>query len=122
MKFHQLPIGARFVWRDATWRKVAPLKAASEGDDPQQKLIPRSAQVSRLPDDEAVADATPGLPTHVSGSLVETATWDFVARCRTAIDQLEPALADEQRHALSAAIERAAQQLLSRLATRGDVP
>ena len=116
MKFHQLPLGARFEWRNAVYRKIAPLKAANEADD-EQKLVPRSAEVRRLSDDPEQRKATPPLPQALASEVVETAVWAFVDACRAGADTLQPPLDAEQRTQLAAAIELAAQQLLIRLAT-----
>lgn len=117
MKFHQLPLGARFAFRGATYTKVSPLKARSEADD-AERLIARSAEIKRLTDDAVrSADALPGaLPEMLSGADVETATWQFVDRCKQAATRLDPPLRQEQLAQLGAAIDIAAQQLLSQLA------
>lgn len=114
MKFHQLPIGARFRYRDAGYRKISPLKAHNEGDD-THKLIPRSAVVSRIAD-AAANGAAPGLSGSLPGTAVETGTWRLVDDCRAALDGIEPPLDAEQRTQLVAAIEVAAQKMLSSLA------
>lgn len=119
MKFHQLPVGARFAWRDVTWRKTAPLTATRDAGNPQQKLVPRSADVTRLADDDAVIEASPALPTKLAGNQVEAATWKCVDRVRSAMQRLDPPLADTQRAELAAALENAAQQMLSKLASQG---
>ncbi|MCB1800698.1 MAG: hypothetical protein KDI82_03320 [Gammaproteobacteria bacterium] len=116
MKFHQLPVGARFAWRGDTWRKTAALTATRDAGTAQQKLVPRSADVTRLADDGAVIDASPELPVKLAGDLVETATWKCVDHVRTVMDGLDPPLSSTQSAALAAALERSAQQMLSTLA------
>lgn len=111
MKFHQLPLGARFAFHGTTFRKISPLKAASDTDD-RQKLIPRSAQVSRLGEDTAATAAPATLPTSVAGVVVETATWCMVDDCRSAVARIDPPLDDAQQAQVRAALEVAAQKLL----------
>ena len=112
MKFHQLPIGARFRFRDATYRKISPLKGGNEADE-TQKLIPRSAEVSRLGEDDIVA---PALPAQLAGSAVETAAWGVVEHCRQTMPRIDPALTVDQQEQLLAALETATQEMLARLA------
>lgn len=47
MKFHQLPIGARFEFRGTAYRKLDNLKASPE-DGGKTSLVPRSAEVKSL--------------------------------------------------------------------------
>lgn len=111
MKFHQLPIGARFRFRDTIYRKISPLKGSSEADD-SQKLIPRSAEVSRLGDDDI---ASPSLPERLDGSVVETAAWNLVDHTKQAIQRIDPALTREQQDQILAAVEAATQEMLATL-------
>ena len=112
MKFHQLPIGARFGFRDTTYRKISPLKGSNEADE-TQKLIPRSAEVRRLDNDGI---ATPALPERLDGSAVETAAWGAVEHGRQALTRVDPALTPDQQHQIMAALEAATQEMLAALA------
>jgi hypothetical protein len=47
MKFHQLPLQARFRYQGKVYRKVSPLQAHCEADA-TQRLVPRSAVVAPL--------------------------------------------------------------------------
>ncbi|RMG34367.1 MAG: hypothetical protein D6720_09580 [Gammaproteobacteria bacterium] len=47
MKFGQLPIGRRFLYRGDEYLKVSPLQAQRPGED-RQRLIPRSAPIEPL--------------------------------------------------------------------------
>ena len=111
MKFHQLPIGARFRFRDITYRKISPLKGSNEADD-TQKLIPRSAEVSRLGDDDI---ASPALPEQLAGGVVETAAWGLVDHCKQAIQRIDPPLTADQQGQILAAVEAATQEMLATL-------
>ncbi len=111
MKFHQLPIGARFRFRDTTYRKISPLKASNEADD-TQKLFPRSAEVSRLGDDDV---ASPPLPERLAGGAVETAAWGLVDQCKKAMQGIDPALTPGQQDQMLAAVEAATQEMLATL-------
>lgn len=115
MKFHQLPNGARFEFRAAVYTKVSPLKARNETDG-AEKLIARSAEVKRLATDKV--RSTPTLPDALTGADVETAAWQFVDRCKQSAKRIAPALQDDQLAQLGAAIDVAAQKLLSQLAEK----
>lgn len=115
MKFHQLPIGARFAFRETLYTKVSPLRARNEADD-AEKLIARSAEVTRLAADSV--RTAPTLPEALTGTDVESAAWQLVDRCKLAAQAIEPTLQDDQLAQLNAAIDSAAQQFLSRLAEK----
>lgn len=115
MKFHQLPIGARFSLRGTDYRKISPLKAASEADD-SQRLVPRSAEVARLDD---AADHHLGgrpLPSRLTGSRVERGIRQLLDDSRAALAHVDPPLAEAQQVQVAAAIEAASQRLLASLA------
>jgi hypothetical protein len=115
MKFHQLPIGARFRLRGTVMRKTAPLRAAAESDG-SEKLIARSAVVERLGNDDAVL---PELPAQIDGGLVEAALRQLVKDCCNAAAGVAPSLVPQQRDQLDAIVEAAAQQALKRLSGDG---
>lgn len=50
MRFHQLPPGARFEYKGVAYRKLTSLTASPEGDG-KTGVIPRSAQVTFIPED-----------------------------------------------------------------------
>lgn len=114
MKFHQLPIGARFGFRETVYRKISPLKGVNETDG-TQKLIPRSAEVCRLGDKDLSA---PELPKQLPGGAVETAAWGAVEACKRALQRIEPALTKDQQAQILAALEAATQEMLATLADR----
>ena len=111
MKFHQLPIGARFRFRDAIMCKVSPLKAVNEADG-THRLVPRSAQVQRLGDDDLPAAQ---LPMQLDGASVEAAAWRLLDDIRQAANGITPALDDDQARQLGATLESAVQRMLQRL-------
>lgn len=107
MKFPQLPIGARFRWRDAEYTKIGPVTAESRADK-SSRMIPRSATV-------AVIDAAPAA-THaheqtVASALLQSALSDCLVEVKAACGALSEAERDNVESALAAAHER----LLSRL-------
>jgi hypothetical protein len=113
VKFYQLRPGARFRYRGGIYRKVAPLKAASEADD-SQRLIPRSVEVTLLDaQGEAVADA---LPDMLPGRRVEAAIERFLPACERAATLIDPPLSESQRTQLQRAFTTAGQDLLMDLA------
>ena len=66
MKFPQLPMGRRFRWRGAVYRKSGPVTAQAE-DGSGQLMVPRSALVEPLDvGDAAVGNAGRAL-THRAG-------------------------------------------------------
>ncbi len=54
MRFHLLPVGARFKWRDTLYTKSTPLIAYD--DEGTARMVPRSAEVEPL-DGQPVAAA-----------------------------------------------------------------
>ena len=113
MRFHQLRHGARFEFKGAAYRKISPLKGASETDD-SQRLIPRSAEVTLIDEKgEPVADQ---LPETLARRQVEAELANFLTACDRAAARLDPALTEPQRVALKRAISAAGQDLLTRLA------
>lgn len=113
MKFHQLRPGARFRFRGAVFRKVAPLSAASE-DDGTHRLIPRSAEVVALGSDGEAAPER--LPDTLPSSAVEAAIAQFLAACAHATTCTDPPLTDAQRTQLTQAFDAAGNDLLTMLA------
>ncbi|MDJ0739563.1 MAG: hypothetical protein QNJ91_07585 [Gammaproteobacteria bacterium] len=115
MKFHQLPIGARFTYRAATYRKISPLKAEHE-DEATQRLVPRSAAVTRLAGD-AHAVASPRLPEQVPGSALEACAWAVRDAYRDALAGIDPPLGAAQTAQALAALESVIQAQLKALST-----
>lgn len=113
MKFHQLRPGARFRYRGAIFRKVAPLSAASEQDG-TQRLIPRSAEVTLLGSDGEAAPER--LPDTLPSGAVEAALGQFLAACAHATACVDPPLTDAQRAQLLQAMNAAGNDLLTQLA------
>ena len=105
MKFPQLPIGARFRWRDAEYTKNGPVTAEAQADK-SSRMIPRSASV-------AVIDAAPAAtqPQPIASALLQSALSDCQAEVKAACGALSEAERDNVESALAAAHER----LLSRL-------
>jgi len=59
MKFHQLSLGRRFRYREEPYRKTAPLLGTHERTG-EQRVIPRSAEVTSTSDDPASAASIEG--------------------------------------------------------------
>ena len=114
MKFHQLRPGARFRLQGTTYRKVSPLKAASEADD-SQRLVPRSAEVALLDDAGNAPAAT--LPEDLPRARVEAALDALLAACRRATERTDPPLNEGQLVQLEQAFDAARTDILARLAT-----
>ena len=113
MKFHQLPPGAAFRYRDAIWRKISPLKAADEADG-SQRLIPRSAEVGLV--DEAGEPVAESLPDQLPGARVALALDGLTTACAQAATLLDPPLSAAQLDQLRSAIAAAARDARARLA------
>ena len=113
MKFHQLLPGARFRYQDTVFRKVSPLRGASETDG-TQRLIPRSAEVVLL--GTADEPAPEGLPAAIPGPQVEASVHALIADCTRALERIDPPLTGPQRTQLVQAIQAAGNDLLTRLA------
>ncbi len=113
MRFHQLRPGARFRYKDTVYRKISPLKGASEADE-SQKLIPRSAEVTLVDEQGQVVAAT--LPESIDSEKLQAGLVRFMAACDEVALRLDPALSESQRTELQRAISAAAEDLLTRLA------
>lgn len=120
MRFHQLPTGARFRYKEATYRKVSSLQAIAE-DDERPRLIPRSAPVDRIDEKGAPAPAPAPLPQSLSGAQVERLLGEFIAACVLATERVEPPLSDQQRGQLGRALDHARAEFLTRLAPPHDI-
>lgn len=116
MKFHQLPVGARFRLGEAVYRKVSPLKAASEADA-SQRLVARSADVVRLLEEEF--GQAQNLPSRIAGDRVETAIWALADACKQAMSGLDPRPDAAQIERFSQAVDAAAHDMLAQLAKPG---
>lgn len=103
MKFPRLPVGQRFRWRGATFRKDGPLTARSDSDG-SSRMIPRSAMVEVL-DGTAQATHTAPAPA-LSGAVVDDALQDMVEHLMRAADTLGDDAAASMRAAIEAARER----------------
>lgn len=113
MRFHQLRPGARFRYKEKIYRKISPLRGASETDE-TQKLIPRSAEVT-LVDAQGQAVAA-RLPQSLDSGQLEAELARFAAACDQALLRLDPSLTESQRTVLQRAISSAGEDLLTRLA------
>lgn len=113
MRFHQLRPGARFRYRETIYRKISPLKAASEADG-AHKLIPRSAEIT-LVDEQGRAVAAE-LPESLDSGQLEAELTRFMTACGQAALRLDPPLTESQRADLQRAISAAGEDLLTRLA------
>lgn len=114
MKFHQLRPGTRFEYRQQTYRKVSPLKAANEADG-TERLFARSAEVRPL--DER-GEVIAGLPAAVSGDEIERALARLVASLGEAAGLLDPPLNGQQRAALELAIGKVVDDFRADLVVR----
>ena len=118
MKFHQLRLGERFRFQGAVLRKVSPLKAAFEDDtEGRQRLIPRSAEVVSVAQDETSEAAT--LPDNLTGASVQSALDAFVAAIEAGTDVFDPPLTEHQRQQLQRALRQAQRDLTDRLTGGG---
>jgi len=113
VRFHQLRPGARFRYKETTYRKISPLKAASETDE-TQRLIPRSAEVTLV--DEHGQAVTAQLPESLESGQLEAELARFRAACAQAVLRLDPTLTESQRTELQRAISAAGEDMLTRLA------
>ena len=77
MKFAQLPLGARFVYRGQNYRKVSSIQAADEGGG-GNKLIPRSAAVTLL--DDQGAEIRREIPDTIPRAGLQLAQYTIVDR------------------------------------------
>ena len=101
MKFPQLPMGQRFRWRGAVYRKSGPVTAQAE-DGSGQLMVPRSAQVEPLDAADAAVGNAGRAP---EAATVRAALDDLVTQLETVADELAEPDALRLRAALAQARE-----------------
>jgi hypothetical protein len=104
MKFPQLPSGARFHWRGNLFTKVGPLTARSDADE-SVSMIPRSATVTLVDDDQSSPRPTDGNidPASLRAALshcIEEVSAQCAGLPQAERDTLERTLASAHRHLL----------------------
>lgn len=114
MKFAQLPLGARFVYRRQNYRKVSSIQAADEGGE-GNRLIPRSAAVTLL--DDQGAEIRREIPDTIPRAKLQDAIEHLIGSVRSGLDGVEPALDRDQTAGLHTLLDSAHRALLNDLAT-----
>ncbi len=114
MKFTQLPLGARFVYRGQSYRKVSSIQAADE-DGEVDKLIPRSAAVTLL--DGQGEKISREIPDTIPRSALQDAITRFIGGVRMGLGGVEPPLNSDQAAGLNTLLDTAHRTLLDDLAT-----
>lgn len=99
MKFPQVPVGQRFRWRGAAYRKTGPLTADAENDG-AATMIPRSAVIESIEPAAAAGETIPGAPLHPEA--VAEALDELIGRLAVAADQLAEPDAEHLRAELDA--------------------
>ena len=84
MKFQQLPMGARFLFEGAPYRKTSPLLASAE--DGGSRMIPRWAVVQPL---DVTAPPAPARPATLPSQAVVAALTDLQHRLQAMLDALD---------------------------------
>lgn len=115
MKFHQIPPGAAFRYKDTVYRKVSPLKGANEADG-SHRLIARSAEVTLLDEEGPAVPAMP--PDSLPSQQVARAIEELVSAFPQIAAGLDPPLSPSQFSQLETRWTNAAQDVLTRLAIR----
>ncbi len=112
MKFHLLPLGARFTLDGERYVKATPL-VGEHLVSGQQRLIRRSADVAPL-DSEASAAPSPRR-AELPAQAVAAALAQFHGQVAGALDRARPQLGPELAQQLSLALEKAAADCLKTL-------
>jgi hypothetical protein len=115
VKFHQIPPGAAFRYRDTVYRKVSPLKGANETDG-SHRLIPRSAEVTLLDEEGPAVPATP--PDSLPSQQVARAIEELASAFPQIAAGLDPPLSSSQFSQLERHWINAARDVLMRLAIK----
>ena len=115
MKFHQIPPGAAFRYKDTVYRKVSPLKGANEADG-SHRLIARSAEVTLLDEGGHAVAATP--PDGLTSQQVTRAIGELLSAFPQMVAGLDPPLSPSQFSQLEQLWTNAAEDLLTGLAIR----
>jgi hypothetical protein len=98
-KFPQLPMGQRFRWRGAVYRKSGPLTAQAE-DGSGQQMVPRSALVEPL---DATDDTAGSMRRRPDPATIRAALDDLLKDLEAAVDGLAEPDAEHFRTALAQA-------------------
>jgi len=115
LRFAQLAVGARFVFRDQQYRKASPIEALRVGTDDRQ-LIPRSAKVEPLAEVDAASAAASAGP--LADSAIKQAVADCMHALQRRLTERYPPTDTTQAATLSLLLKSAHDDLLARLAPR----
>jgi len=110
MKFHQIPIGTQFEWKNEGYAKHGPV-AAQRLNDGKQVIVPRSAEVL-VPGAARTSDPVPA----AGPDAVEAAVRDYCRRCDRGMQQLGGLLPAETFVPIRDELERARAALFEILA------
>lgn len=109
MRFHQLPVGARFTFEGQSYTKTSSLLASSDGSG-AGRMIPRSAAVSPLDPSSAGAggETDASVPLSEAAGVLEGLRDEALA-CMDEVAQGQP------RESARAGVEEAYRRALARL-------
>ena len=119
MKFAELPIGARFNFRERRFQKISPIEAVDVETD-KRKVIPRSAKVTRI--GEGADAPPPTLPEQLQRASVEAALADYSSQLLAKLQRLNPPLNDAQTAAVATLVQSLHADCIGRLTQPGDAP
>lgn len=107
-KFHLLPVGMEFRYKERLFTKNAPLTAIDENGN--QRMVPRSAVIEPI-------KAGSGAPTAVQPprELLSTAAGEYHRKCQDVLQRVAPALDPETLRHADEELEAARQEFTRQL-------
>lgn len=87
MKFHQLSLGRSFRYGEEPYRKTAPLLGTHELTG-EQRVIPRSAEVTSIPDDPELAAAIEWGASMLDAEAILAALNEYHSACMKGFSNL----------------------------------
>lgn len=112
MKFAQLPVGARFHYRERIFSKVSAIEAIDVEFD-RRKVIPRSAKITPIGDGSE--KPAPALPEQLGRADVEAAVAACSSQLLARLQHVDPPLNALQKAAVSTLVESLHADCITRL-------
>jgi hypothetical protein len=112
VKFAQLPVGARFHFRERIFSKVSPIEAIDVEFD-KRKVIPRSAKVT--PTGDGADMSAPTLPEQLRRADVEAALADYSSQLLAKLQRVDPPLNALQNAAIATLVRSLHADCITRL-------
>jgi len=113
MKFHQVQIGQRFLYKDQAYQKESPVLARQE-DSGEQKFLRRADAVQPLAETESPATGS-GIRKNIEVKKVSRMFDGFYQQCVSVIEAELAELPATQKEKILAQLQQAGQDFVQKL-------